>query len=103
MPKYDFNKIAKQLYYNHTSAGVFSCKFAGYFQNTFLKNTSRWLLLKSLSDYVLSHTILKTNSDKKGIQFSSINLFPLYLLSINGMYFPSFNGITLQTPFPKLL
>ena len=26
---------AKQLYWNHTSAWVFSCKFAAYFQNTF--------------------------------------------------------------------
>ena len=29
------NKVAKQLYWNHTSAWVFSCKFAAYFQNTF--------------------------------------------------------------------
>ena len=33
MPKCDFNKVAKQLR-NHTSARVFSCKFAAYFQNT---------------------------------------------------------------------
>ena len=26
---------AKQLYWNHTSAWVFSCQFAAYFQNTF--------------------------------------------------------------------
>ena len=53
--------------------------------------------------------------DKKRIQFSSINLFSPSLLSINGMYFPSFDaklfliaqtahdGITLRTPFPELL
>ena len=35
MPKGDFNKNAKQLYWNHTSTWVFSCKFAAYFQNTF--------------------------------------------------------------------
>ena len=35
MPKCDFNKVAKQLNWNHTSAWVFSCKFAAYFQNTF--------------------------------------------------------------------
>ena len=34
MPKCDFNKVAKQLYWNHTSAWVLSCKFAAYFQNT---------------------------------------------------------------------
>ena len=37
MPKCDFNKVALQLYWNHTSAWVFSCKFAAYFQNTFSK------------------------------------------------------------------
>ena len=35
MPKCNFNKVALQLYWNHTSAWVFSCKFAAYFQNTF--------------------------------------------------------------------
>ena len=35
LPKYDFNKVALQLYWNRTSAWVFSCKFAAYFQNTF--------------------------------------------------------------------
>ena len=34
-PKCDFNKVAQQLYLNHTSAWVFSCKFAACFQNTF--------------------------------------------------------------------
>ena len=32
MWKSDFNKVALQLYWNHTSARVFSCKFAAYFQ-----------------------------------------------------------------------
>ena len=31
MPKCDFNKVAKQLYWNCTSAWAFSCKFAAYF------------------------------------------------------------------------
>ena len=35
MPKCDFNKVAKQLRWNCTSAWVFSCKFAAYFQSTF--------------------------------------------------------------------
>ena len=35
LPKSDFNKVAKQIYINHTSAWVFSCKFAAYFQNSF--------------------------------------------------------------------
>ena len=28
-------KVAKQLYWNHTSEWVFSCKFAACFQSTF--------------------------------------------------------------------
>ena len=35
MPKCDFNKVAKQLYWYRTSAWVFSCKFTTYFYNTF--------------------------------------------------------------------
>ena len=35
IPKCDFNKIAKQLYWNGNLAGVFCYKFAAYFQNTF--------------------------------------------------------------------
>ena len=35
MSKCDFNKLAKQLYWNHTSAWEFSRKSAAYFQNTF--------------------------------------------------------------------
>ena len=28
-------KVAKQLYWRHTLANVFSCKISAYFQNTF--------------------------------------------------------------------
>ena len=45
MPKWDLNK----LYWNRTSAWVFSCKFAAYFQSIFSehpKNTSEGLLLR---------------------------------------------------------
>ena len=31
MTRCDFKKVAKQFYWNHTSAWVFSCKFAVYF------------------------------------------------------------------------
>ena len=41
--------VISQLYWNHTSVWVFSCKFAAYFQNTFTKNTSEWLLLSFVS------------------------------------------------------
>ena len=35
MPKCDFNKIALQLYWNRTSAWMFPCILATYFQSTF--------------------------------------------------------------------
>ena len=41
----ELNKDALQLYGNRTSAWLFSCKFAGYFQNTFDKNTYERLSL----------------------------------------------------------
>ena len=40
MPKWDANKVAKQLYWNLTPAWLFSCKFSAYFLyflNTFLQ------------------------------------------------------------------
>ena len=37
MSKYDFNKVALQLYWNHKSACVFFWKFESYLQNTFLE------------------------------------------------------------------
>ena len=48
MPKSDFNNVAKQLYWNHTSTWVFSCKFAAYFQNKF----SYEHLLVSVSEHL---------------------------------------------------
>ena len=35
MSECNFNKVTLQLSGNHTSAWVFSCKFAAYFENTF--------------------------------------------------------------------
>ena len=37
MTKCDFDKVAFELYWNHTSAWVLSCKFAAYFQDIFLQ------------------------------------------------------------------
>ena len=35
MPKCNFNKVAKQLYWNQASAWVLSYEFAASFQNTY--------------------------------------------------------------------
>ena len=48
MPKCDFNKVTSQLYWNHTSVWVFSCKFAAYFQDKCLqehpwRTASEWV------------------------------------------------------------
>ena len=37
MPKCNFNKVAKQIYWNRTLIWVSSCKFSAYFQNIFSK------------------------------------------------------------------
>ena len=55
--KYDCNKIAValQLYWYHTSARVFSCIFAAYFQNIFpYKNTSAAPVLLKLFFFICS-------------------------------------------------
>ena len=45
MPKCDFNKVAKQLYRNHTSAWVSPVNLLHIFRTPLPKNTSGWLLL----------------------------------------------------------
>ena len=64
MPKWDFNKVALQLYWNRTLTWVFSCKFVAYFQNTFSKE-HLWVaasepktLLHSIIEYWLGFFVL---------------------------------------------
>ena len=52
MPKCDFNKIAKQHYWNHISAWVFSCKIAAYFQKIFFLRTPLGGCLRLLEDFL---------------------------------------------------
>ena len=44
MPRRDYNKVAKQIYWNCISALVFFCKFAAYIQKPFPGNISLGLL-----------------------------------------------------------
>ena len=37
MPKCDFNKVSLEFYGYHALVWMFFCKFAAYFQNTFLE------------------------------------------------------------------
>ena len=57
LPKCDFNKVAKQLYWNRTSAWVFSCKLAAYFQKNFSSehllmaaSENTWKIMKVIID-----------------------------------------------------
>ena len=53
MPKCDFNKVALQLYWNHTSAWS-SVYLLHIFRTTFPKNTSGGVLLAILTEYSLA-------------------------------------------------
>ena len=71
MSKCDFNKIAKQLYWNHTSAYVFSCKFATYFRTTFFRNTSRRLLLNEVLNWNYFDRSFECHSN---VRFTNTNI-----------------------------
>ena len=73
MSRCDFNKVAKQLHWNNTSAWVFSCKFAEYFQSTFPKNTSGWLLLKKREAYFRRLTRTSILSEEKAARIRYTN------------------------------
>ena len=56
MQKYDFNKVALQLYWNRTSAWLLSCKFAAFFQNTFsYKHVLVAASVSSVKSLVVNH------------------------------------------------
>ena len=68
MPKCDFNKVAKQFYWNHTLAWVLSCKFTAYFRTPFPMITSGRLLLwfpSSIFQWTLFDGILSIKATRK--------------------------------------
>ena len=74
MLKRDFNKVAKQLYWNRTSVWVFPVNLQHIFRTPFLKNTSDGLLFYILIFVLilldLKRKIFKTSQSFKGV-FSS--------------------------------
>ena len=78
LPKCDFNKVVLQLYWNPTSAGVFSCKFDACFQNTFFyehlwraasecsnfekEQLRKWILVKKLDAFFKKLIVIIQNS-----------------------------------------
>ena len=61
MPKCDFSKVALQRYWNHSSEGVFSCKFAACFQNTISKD-HLWVAISEVSKLLAQ--LIKTITEK---------------------------------------
>ena len=57
MPKCDFNKVALELYWNHTLAWMFSCKFAAFFQNTFSEE-HLWVAASNRCNLLSFHILL---------------------------------------------
>ena len=93
MSKWDFNKVALQLYWNHTLAWVFSCKFAAYFQTTFPKNTPVRLLLWFLL-YIKVHKLSSIRLVRMFCIFSYIKKQPLEVFYKKGVLnnFANFTG-----------
>ena len=67
MPKCDFNKVAKQLYWNLTLAWMFSYDFAPYFQNTFsqehLWGAASGDITTLAINFIISRCIINFNND----------------------------------------
>ena len=79
MPKYDFNKVTKQIYWNYTSVWVFSCKFAAYFRMLLNLNYVD-VLIPLLYRYSTNLTDMTDFADR--ISISLISLFVLFLLTL---------------------
>ena len=86
MPKCDFNKVVKQLYWNHISAWLFSCKFAAYFQNVF-SSEHLWSAASGSISWRLKQWKKKSCKqpfpifDKSSLFNFCIFLYTLYILS----------------------
>ena len=61
MPKFDFNKVALQLYWNHFSAWCSPVNLLHICRTPFTKNISEWLLLKILGNRSKAFRIFKKN------------------------------------------
>ena len=79
MPKYDFNKVAKQRYWNHTSAWVLSCKFAGYYQNTFYYE-NLWMAASGSQKFYKPVDVLSVTNAVEEIEVSMIFLLVTFFV-----------------------
>ena len=101
-PKCDFNKVAKQIYWNHTSAWVFSCKF----RTPSPKNTSGWLHLIMPESYYKRcfDGALNTVVDLRGVfrtcQTSKMKAGNFIKKKLQHRCFPVNIAKFVRTPFP---
>ena len=83
------------LYWNHTSAWVFSCKFAAYFQNIFLKEQLRraaserrsrtlatYLVIKNKTKIMVRMCAFKTSPSRQNEMFSFLRKGSEMLLTL---------------------
>ena len=78
MPKWDFDKVAKQLYWSRTSARVFSCKFAAYFQNTFSEEHLRMAASANrCGKYSITASVIQSwNKIQKQLNMRYVKIYP---------------------------
>ena len=68
MPKYNFNKVVEQLYWNHSLAWVFYCNFAAYFQNnlrTPLKGSFCWYIWYVIFRFEIKNEFCRSNATEE--------------------------------------
>ena len=88
MLKYDFNKVAKQLYWNRIRHGCSPVNLLHLFRTTFLKNTSGWLLLKAMIvtiDFTLNLAITRLGSNFSTSLTNENESFVIYSVVVIGL------------------
>ena len=87
--------LVKQLYWNHTSVWVLSCKFAAYFQNTFLRTPLEGSFWKNVyfaflfwlpycfiiySKFLISNSWYTLSENDGNIKSTCFSVFPILLI-----------------------
>ena len=76
IPNCDFNKVAKQLYWNHTSKSVFSYKFNAYSQKTISEER-----LRRAASEIFSPEVYRSNYIKKWFNYNYCDSLHFHFLS----------------------
>ena len=81
MPKFDIKKVSLQFFWNHTSAWVFSCKFAAYFPKIFFLE-HLWMAASASNrqiNILLYHRTIFIVSVVKFVCYSKISYFHFFI------------------------